>query len=425
VLRSRHRGEALNKALRSTFGSYGELLRIREARGFLVAGFFGRYPISMRALAVLLLVLAAHGSYGLAGAVSSTVTLTNAATAPVLGRLSDRHSQSLVIFGTLVAHAAGIAGLLVLVQAGAPTWTLFVAAAVFGASALPLGSLVRARWASLLAGTPRVQTAFALEAFNDDIIYLSGPIVVTTMAASVSPKASLVLILVLVVVGWSALAVQRGTEPKPHLATDRSSRTVVVEPGMRALLLITFVLGVWLGTSNVALVAFAQEHGHPGFGGVLIGLTVFAGSIAGLTYGGITWKTGLVQRLVWVALLLGLGTLPLLLAKSLWLMALLALVAGIAITPMLVTMYALLSNLVPRGSITEGFAWFASVITLGSSTGLAVSGYLVDYAQSFGALLFFAGVGCTAPLLVLATRRLLSRTPFAAPAPLVDTGAAA
>ena len=419
----------MNKALRSTFGSYGELLRIKEARGFLVAGFFGRYPISMRALAVLLLVLAAHGSYALAGAVSSTVTLTNAATAPILGRLSDRRSQRSVILWTLIAHAAGIGGLLLLVQLDAPVWTLFVAAAVFGASALPLGSLVRARWAALLAGTPRVQTAYALEAFNDDLIYLSGPIIVTTMAAAVSPKASLVLVLVLVVTGWSALAVQRRTEPKPHLAADRPSRTVVAEPGMRALLVITFVLGVWLGASNVAFVAFAQEHGSPGFGGVLIGLTVFSGSVAGLTYGGITWRTDLVQRLVWIALLLGLGTLPLLLAHSLWLMALFALVAGMAITPMLVTMYSLLSNLVPSSSITEGFAWFASVITFGSSTGIAASGYLVDYAESFGALLFFAGAGCTAPLLVLLTRSLLGRRPFAGaeavPAPaLVDTAAA-
>jgi MFS family permease len=192
---------------------------------------------------------------------------------------------------------------------------------------------------------------------------------------------------------------------------------------------ITFVLGVWLGASNVSLVAFAQEHGSPGFGGVLIGLTVFAGSVAGLTYGGITWKASLVRRLLWIALLLGVGTLPLLLANSLWLMALFALVAGIAITPMLVTMYSLLSNLVPRSSITEGFAWFASIITLGSSAGLAVSGYLVDYAQSFGALLFFAGTGCVAPLLVVATRSLLGREPFAATEPastakLVDTAAA-
>ena len=420
----------MNKALRARFGSYGELIRIKEARGFLIAGFVGRYPISMRALAVLLLVLAAHGSYALAGAVGSTVTLTNAATAPMLGRLADRRRQGGVILGTLVVHAAGIAGLLLLVQLDAPVWTLFVAAAVFGASALPLGSLVRARWAALLAGTPRVQTAFALEAFNDDIIYLSGPVIVTSITAAASAKAATILVLVLVLVGWTALAVQRSSEPKPYLPSERPSQKVVAEPGLRALLLITFVLGVWLGTSNVALVAFAQEHGSPGFGGVLIGLTVLSGSVCGLTYGGITWKVDVVQRLLWIGLVLGLGSLPLLVAHSLWLMAPLALVAGMAISPMLITLYSMLGNLVPKSSITEGFAWFASVITFGISAGIAASGYLVDYADSFGALLFLAGAGCAVPPLVLSTRRLLSRTPFAEPespaaAQLVDTGAPA
>ncbi len=412
----------MKSPLRSTFSAYGGLLRLREARGFLVAGFIGRYPISMRALAVLLAVLAEHRSYALAGAVSATVTLTNAATAPMLGRLSDRHRQEVVIFATLAVHAAGMAGILVLIQMNAPIWTLFIAAAVFGASALPLGSLVRARWAALLAGTPKVQTAFALEAFNDDIIYLSGPVIVTTLGAAVSPKATLVLVLVLVLVGWSALALQRGTEPVPHPPSTHTSAKVIAEPGMRALLLITFALGMWLGTSNIALVAFAREHHDPAFGGVLIGLTVFAGSVAGLAYGGTTWRIGLVRRLQWIAVVLGVGTAPLLLANSLWLMAPLALLAGVAITPMLITMYSLLSNLVPKTSVTEGFAWFASVITLGSSAGILVSGVLVDRAGSFGALLFFTGTGLLASLLVLATRNLLARTPFAEQMPVAAEG---
>lgn len=408
----------MRRVFRSVFSAYGGLLRLREARGFLVAGFFGRYPISMRALAVLLAVLAEHGSFALAGAVSSTVTLTNAATAPLLGRLSDRHRQGVVIFATLAVHAAGMIGILVLIELNAPIWTLFAAAAVFGASALPLGSLVRARWAALLAGTPKVQTAFALEAFNDDIIYLSGPVIVTMLSAAVSPKATLVLVLVLVLVGWSALALQRGTEPVPHPPSAHMTAKVIAEPGMRALMLITFILGVWLGASNIALVAFAREHHDPGFGGVLIGLTVLAGSVAGLAYGGTTWRISLVQRLQWIAVVLGVSTAPLLLANSLWLMAPLALLAGVAITPMLVTMYSLLSNLVPKTSVTEGFAWFASVITLGISAGIAVSGLLVDRAGSLGALFFFTGTGLVAPLLVLATRNLLARTPFAGQKPI-------
>lgn len=396
----------------STFSPYAELLRIRKARRFVIAGFIGRYPISMRALAVLLLVLATEGSYAVAAAVSSTVTLANALTAPMLGRLADVRSQSLVILTTMSVHVTGAVGLLALARLDAPIWTLFVAAAVFGSSALPLGSLVRARWAVLLRGSPRLQSAYALEALNDDIIYLSGPAIVTMLAANLFPAAGMVVVLAFILVGWPALALQKDTQPPTAFAPDRPRARAVSEPGMRALLVVVSILGAWLGSSNVSMIAFAEEQGNPGVGGVLIGLMILAGSVAGLLYGGTTWQVGLVPRLLGTAVVLGVGSLPLLLADSLWLMGLLALVAGIAITPMLVTMYSLLGNLVHKTSVTEGFAWIASSITVGSSAGTAASGYLVDRIGSTGSLLLVAGCGLVAPLVVLATRRLLARTPF-------------
>ena len=404
----------MRQALVSTFGGYATLLRIRRARRFIIAGFIGRYPISMRALAILLVVLAATGSYAIAGAVSSTVTLTNALTAPLLGRLADVRGQHRVILGTLSVHATSLAALIALALRGAPVWTYFIAAALFGSSALPLGSLVRARWAALLHGTPRLSTAYAFEALNDDIIYLSGPVIVTVLAAAVSPTTGLLVILVFILIGWPWLALQRDTEPTPAPQRERPAAGAVSEPGMRALLVVVFILGAWLGSSNVAMVAFAGEHGRPGAAGVLIGLMVLAGSVAGLLYGGANWRVPLVHRLLATAVVLGAGSLPLLLAGSLWLMGVLALVAGVAITPMLISLYSLLSNLVHKSSVTEGFAWIASLITVGASAGTAASGLLVDRAGSAGALGFLAGCGLLAPMTVLATRRLLEAQPFAA-----------
>jgi predicted MFS family arabinose efflux permease len=146
-------------------------------------------------------------------------------------------------------------------------------------------------------------------------------------------------------------------------------------------------------------------------GGVLIGLTVLSGSVAGLVYGGIRWRSSLVRRLFATGLVLGLGSLPLLVARSFAGIMPFTLTAGIAITPMLVTMYSLLSRLVAKTSVTEGFAWIASSITVGSSTGTAGAGYLVDLSGSRGAFLLVAGCGLAAPLVVLVTRHLLARTP--------------
>src|SRR5262249_57420440 len=75
--------------------------------------------------------------------------------------------------------------------AGAPRWALFAAAVPAGAAFPQLPAMVRARWASLLAGDPALPTAYALESVLDEVVYLAGPVLVTTLAARLFPAAGL------------------------------------------------------------------------------------------------------------------------------------------------------------------------------------------------------------------------------------------
>lgn len=402
---------AVTGGIGKSLHAYRELLAIRGAPRFVVAAMIGRFPISMRALAAMLMVLATTDSYAIAGAISSVVTLSNAVAVPALGRLADRRGQQWLILTSLVAHAGSIIVLVVLTRSGAPLWTLFVTAAVFGGSGLPIGSLVRARWAALVGGTPRQATAYALEASIDDIIYLTGPVIVTLLAGYLAPSAGMLVILGMVLVGWVALAFQRSTQPPLAAASDGPKRGAITEPGLRALLLVCLTLGCWLGASNVSLVAFADEQGNRSLGGILIGLTILGGMVAGLLYGGITWKAPLVRRLTGTATLLGVGTVPLVFAGSFWWMVPFAVIAGLAITPTLIGIYSVLSNVVPRSAITEGFAWIASSIAVGSSTGVVVSGWLVEWFDSRSALIFMATAGLVCPLVVAVNKKLLGRAP--------------
>lgn len=406
----------LNSGIGRSLRAYRDLLRIPGARGFVLAGSIGRYPISMRALACLLMVLATTGSYAIAGAVSSVVTLATAVAVPALGRLSDRRGQQWLVLVALVVHVGGIVALVLLATWRAPVWTLVAAGVVFGGSALPLGSLGRARWAALVGGTPRLQTAYALEAFIDDIIYLTGPVIVTVLSARLVPTAGMLVILGMVLVGWIAFALQRSTQPPLASPGAAPSRIAVTEPGLRALLLVCVALGAWLGSSNVALVAFAEEQGDQSLGGILIGCTILGGMVAGLVYGGISWRLPLVRRLLGTTVLLGIGSLPMIFMGSFWWMVPFAVFAGLAITPTLIGIYSVLTNVVAKTSVTEGFAWIASSITVGSSTGVAVSGWLVDRSGSRGSLIFLAAMGLLCPVVVALNQRLLGRAPHAAPA---------
>ena len=102
--------------------------------------------MSMRGLGCVLMLVALTGSYGLEGAVAATLTLSQAFTAPWLGRLADRHGQRRLLVLALAAHSSGTLVLVLAAQAGAvKAWTLFPAATLSGPAVLPVGSLVRAR----------------------------------------------------------------------------------------------------------------------------------------------------------------------------------------------------------------------------------------------------------------------------------------
>ena len=142
--------------------TYRWLLSIPHARAFVLAGFVARLSISMRALGAVLMISQLTGSYGLAGAVAAAALLGEAVAAPRLGRLVDRFGQRRVLFLSLAVHSVGTLALVISAQLSAPNWVLLATAALSGAAALQVGSLVRARWSALVGGSPALEAAFAL-----------------------------------------------------------------------------------------------------------------------------------------------------------------------------------------------------------------------------------------------------------------------
>ena len=73
--------------------------------------------------------------------------------------------------------------------------------------------MVRARWSALLAGSPRLHTAFSLESVGDELCYMVGPAVVTLLATQVHPAAGVTAAAALCLAGTLWFASQRDTEP--------------------------------------------------------------------------------------------------------------------------------------------------------------------------------------------------------------------
>ncbi|GGF32712.1 MFS transporter [Marmoricola endophyticus] len=388
-------------AARAGLGAYRRVLSRPGALAFSGSGVIGRMPLSMMTLAIVLLITSRDGSYTLAGQVSAAFVVANAALAVPQGRLLDRFGQRpvLLVAGVLFALGTGLVVGAVLDDWSAP-WP-HAAAALAGATQPQVGGSVRARWAHVLAAdVPAKQTAFALEAVLDEVVFMVGPTVATFLATLVAPVAGLVAAVVLGTSGTVALALQDRTAPPPRRRVPDTPRTRSGPMPWGALLVLTasgVAAGSMFGSVEVATVAFAREAGAPAASGVLLAAWALGSLVSGVVVGAVTWRASSVVRLRAGATFLALAMAPTPFLPGLVPMGVVLLVAGVAISPTLVAAITRVEETVPPTRLTEGMGLMQAGLGAGIAPGAALAGLVVDRAGGSAAY----GVGVASAVLAV------------------------
>src|ERR1700710_2651145 len=106
--------------------TYRRVLSLPGALVFSMSGLVARLPIAMISLGIVLLVSTRTGSYSLAGAVSASFLIANAALAVPQARLIDRLGQRAVLSPAVTVFVIGLTGVMVTVEAGQITPWAFV-----------------------------------------------------------------------------------------------------------------------------------------------------------------------------------------------------------------------------------------------------------------------------------------------------------
>lgn len=243
---------------------YRRALASPGALQFCAAGLIGRIQIAMAGLGTVLLVASITGEYGLAGAVAAAGSGGYAVVSPLTARLADRFGQGRVLPPLILFYGVSTAALIGGAQLRAPGWVLMGCSGLAGATTPQLGSMVRARWSALLGGSPLLQAAFSLESVADEVIFVTGPVLVTLLATEVHPAAGLVVAAATCVAGSLLLAAQRATEPPAVPAgVGRGVRgRLLPARGLVTLAPVGFFFGTMLAAIDLATVAFAEERGH-------------------------------------------------------------------------------------------------------------------------------------------------------------------
>ncbi len=128
--------------------------------------------------------------------------------------------------------------------------------------------MVRARWAHLLPVASERHTAFAAESVADEVVFVTGPALVTFLATSFAPQAGLVA--ATASSGRSApwpWPCSASTEPPAHPRDPTTKRDPMPWGLLAPLTVGAIALGSLFGGLEVATVAFADDDGRKALSG--------------------------------------------------------------------------------------------------------------------------------------------------------------
>ncbi|RZS44736.1 putative MFS family arabinose efflux permease [Herbihabitans rhizosphaerae] len=351
---------------------YALLLRHNGIAPVLAVGALTRLGVSMYPLAVLLL---AGQTWDLAsaGAVAAAAAVGYALTGPMLGRFADRYGPMRPLLITAVVVAVAFAVLPLAVRTGSVLATAAVAL-IAGASIPPVPACQRALLRRLLSDD-LVDTAMAVDAFFLDLFLIVGPLVTTGIVLAASPTAALVTTAVVLLAGALLFARLPAVRTMPHsgAATPIRGLGPLRAPGFRLLLATVAAAGMALGALRVSLIGFAGDTG-----GLLYTAIGIGSAAGGLAYGARAWTTPLARRYAILLACYAIGVLPLLTGIGAGGMFALAVLTGLALSPVTICEFALVGRCAPGGTVAEAFAWATTATFAGNALGTALGGALAD-----------------------------------------------
>jgi Major Facilitator Superfamily len=390
----------------SGFARYRAVLSLPGAAAFFATAAVARLGVAMTSLAVLWTVRGATGSFAAAGIATAVFALAQATAGPQVARLAEDRGQHRILPWSTTVFVLAVSGLIVGARLRLPLTLLAVMAMTAGATIPQIGAYSAARWRHAVHTQDQIAAALSLEAALNDVTFLCGPILVTTLSTVLYPAAGLTLAVTLVAIGMTAFIWQRRSEPPTHGGSDR--RLVdrrLLTPSVAALFGINMSMGFFFGAIPVMIAAFAFAHHAQALAGPIAAVSSLTSLSAGLAYGARAHRLQPVTVILVVSSFLVLGTAALSIVPNVPAMFVCYAVVGGAVAPILIPAAVLLQRTTDPRVYTQAMTWMNSA----SAAGIAVAAPLTGLAIQIGGwrlgCLIAAGLTAALPAVAVVVRR--------------------
>lgn len=377
------------------------LLRRPQVVRLLVTALLGRIPAAAAALAISLVLRDAGFSFSQVGVVVGAFGVSMAVGGPLLGRIVDHRGQFAVL---TLSSAASSVGLVTIALAPTHLAPVLIGAAVAGVAAPPLEACLRALWPRLVR-EDEMDQALSLDAAAQELVFIASPLIVTASVAIADPALALWLLAGLSVAGTLVFALTPSSRTWVPVREEKHWLGPLTSGGFLGLLSALLFSGAAIGAVTLFFISYAENHPVTGGAGLLLALNGAGALLGALTYGSVTWRLPLRDRLAFTtASMAAVYWLLTVTPGPSWMLALSA-ATGVFLAPTLAASFSLVSQVIPGGVITEAFAWIITVFTVGSALGSFSAGFAMAYGlAAVGAV---AAVAATLSAVVVLVGRSL------------------
>ncbi|MFJ8623302.1 MFS transporter [Kitasatospora sp. NPDC093550] len=348
--------------------------------------------VAIIALAIVLQVIDATGSYSAAGLAAAAYGLAAALVSVPRSRLVDRYGPR----RTLPALAAvQVAALLLMIGAArvhAAGAVFVVLAAVISGATPPLIGFARGRWSDVVP-EEELPRAYALTAMLGDLAQIGGAPAAALLATLLNPSAGLAVAAVFTTLGLLLINPRTGPADRPDQADSAADEPAPEEsrgvlgalafPGLRTITVGGIGAGLGLGAVDVVVAALATARGDRWAAGLMLG-ALGVGGVVGSVLSPKLAKYAPGDRYVAGLVVLLVSTLALVSTPPETVVGALLLVVGFAWGVTNVVLYELLDIVVPKSHSTEAWAWLSTAESVGAAAGAALAGALAGHSLTLG-----------------------------------------
>ncbi|MEU1468171.1 MFS transporter [Streptomyces sp. NPDC005761] len=362
------------------------MLRTPHAARTFGAALLGRLSYGIVPLSLLLAIKDATGSYAMAGGAMALFGAASVLLSPARAALIDRHGPRRALPPMAGLYAALLAVLAAATwDPGAPPLVLGALAVTAGAATPPLGPVMRTLWSSLVPDRELLQRAYSLDGVAEELLYVTGPLLVGIVVTVAEPAAGVLAGAVLVSTGALALVsspavprVRDGAHALPADAAAACRPRLYGIVALRHAVVLTAAVGLCLGALDLLVVAFTDRLQEPAAVSWVLAALSAGSAVGGLAYGAVRWRSPSRVRLPLAAAALGAALMVAGVSPHLYVLVAVAAVAGLFVAPALTTAYLIADESVDAARRTQAGAWVNTAFNAGSSGGTAVIGLLVD-----------------------------------------------